>query len=143
MQLSFCDFHCPKFVLALLFPLLFCILPAGPTGGAAFAAEQNTAFVPFRINAPDAGEVTAMVDEALQRELADREFTMLAREEADDLLDYAGTWPPDLANIEMIAERTGYDYVAVGSLTRIADQLSIDIQVFDILTPGAVHSSYR
>jgi len=143
MQLSFCDFHCPKFVLALLFPLLFCILPAGPTGGAAFAAEQNTAFVPFRINAPDAGEVTAMVDEALQRELADREFTMLAREEADDLLDYAGTWPPDLANIERIAERTGYDYVAVGSLTRIADQLSIDIQVFDILTPGAVHSSYR
>ncbi|HHO47590.1 MAG TPA: outer membrane protein assembly factor BamA [Desulfobacteraceae bacterium] len=143
MQLSFCDFHCPKFVLALFFPLFACILLGGPTGRDACAAEQNTAFVPFRINAPDAREMTALVDEALQRDLAGREFAMLDREEAGTLLDYAGAWPPDLESIERIAERTGYDYVAVGSLTRLADQLSIDIQVFDILTPGAVHSSYR
>lgn len=141
MQLRY--FYCPKFVLTVFPPLFLLFLLGCLISPAASAAEQNTAFVPFRINAPDALEMATRVDEALQRELAERKFTMLSRDEADAILDYAGAWPPDLRTIETIAERTGYDYVAIGSLTQIGDQVSIDIQVFDILTPGATHSSYR
>jgi len=109
----------------------------------AAAAEQNTAFIPFKINAPDRLEMAKQADEALKKELNSKNFTMLSREEAVELIDYSGSWPPVPDVLTKISEMTGFDYVAVGSLTRIANQLSIDIQVFDVLTPNSPHSSYR
>lgn len=143
MQLPLRSSYCPKFVPTVFPPLFLFVLLGCLTCHSAWAAEQNTAFVPFKINAPDVREMAALADEALQRELGDRNFTMLSRPEAEKMLDYAGAWPPDQRTIETIAEKTGYDYVAIGSLTRIGEQISIDIQVFDILAPGAAHASYR
>jgi outer membrane protein insertion porin family len=135
--------YCPKFVLTV-FPRLFLLFFLGClTAHAALAAEQNTAFVPFKINAPDVLEMTARVDEAMQRELAGKNYTLLSRDEAQAIVNYAGAWPPDYRAIETIAEQTGHDYVAIGSLTQIGEQISIDIQVYDILAPGTVHASYR
>jgi outer membrane protein insertion porin family len=109
----------------------------------AFGAEQNTAFIPFKINAPNPQEMTLLTDEVLQKELAVKKFSMMPRSEAQNLVDYSGSWPPPSEILVKVAEKTGFDYVAVGTVTQIADQLSIDIQVFDILAPSAAHSSYR
>ena len=136
----------PSSVFALLnripavLPLLFllCLAASG-----ARAAEQNTAFVPFKINAATPQELAKKADEALQQELDAKKFTTLSRAEAGKLADYAGSWPPGPEVIARIAQQTGMDYVAIGTLTQIAEQLSIDIQVFDTLTAGAAHSSYR
>ncbi|MDW7773285.1 MAG: outer membrane protein assembly factor BamA [Desulfobulbaceae bacterium] len=107
------------------------------------AADQNTAFVPFKINAPNPRELGQQVDSILGEELQKKNLSMLTREQTAAIIDYAGSWPPVPEDIQKIAEQTGYDYVAVGSLTRIADQLSLDIQVFDVLSPGSPYSSYR
>lgn len=118
--------------------VLFCL-----AASSAFAAEQNTAFIPFKINAPNPQEMMRLTDSALQKVLAAKKLTMLSREDARGLVDYSGSWPPPSPILAGIAEKTGYDYIAIGTVTEIAGQLSIDIQVFDILTPDAAHSSYR
>ncbi len=107
------------------------------------AAEQNTAFVPFKINAQDSKSLALKADQLLQQELDARQFRMMSRQEAEALLDYTGTWPPEQKTLERIAAQTGFAYVAIGTLTRIGDLLSIDTQVFDMLSPGATHASYR
>ena len=109
----------------------------------ALAADQNTAFLPYKINAPDPLDMAKQADASLQKELESKALTMLSREEAAQIVDYDRSWPPVPEILTQIAEKTGYDYVAVGSLTRIADQLSLDIQVFDVLAPASPHSSYR
>lgn len=124
-------------VLAAL-AALFCLTPLTSP-----AADQNTAFIPFKINAPNPQELGQQVDSALRDVLEAKNLSMLSREEAAELVDYAGAWPPVPEDIQKIVEKTGYDYVAAGSLTLIADQLSLDIQVFDVLSPGSPHSSYR
>lgn len=108
-----------------------------------YAAEQNTAILPFKINAPNPVEMTRLADDALQKELGAKQFTMLPRDEASRFVDYQSAWPPPMEALATIAEKTGYDYVAVGTLTQIAGRISLDIQVFDILSPGVAHSSYK
>ena len=92
MQLSSCLINglksLPHFILASL--VLFSCLSSFD----AFAASQNTAFIPFKINAPNPQEMTLLADEALQKELATKKFAMLPRNEAQDLVNYAGAWPP-------------------------------------------------
>ena len=107
------------------------------------AATQNTAFIPFKINAPDTTETARQADELLQQALERKSLKMMPREEAIQLVDYRGTWPPVAETLTKISEQTGFDYVAVGSLTMIGDQVSIDVQVFDVLAPESPHSSYR
>jgi outer membrane protein insertion porin family len=141
MQLSSRFLNCLKTLsprIPACLAVFFCL-----AASSAFAAEQNTAFIPFKINAPHPQELMLLTDEALQKELAGKKFTMLPRDEARGLVDYSGTWPPPAAALGLVAEKTGFDYVAVGTVTQIAGQLSIDIQVFDLLAPGSAHSSYR
>ena len=130
-----------KWFPAALLPVLvlLCCLDVNGAG----AAGQNTAFVPFKINAANPQEMAKKADEALKQELGVKKFTPLSREEAAKLVDYAGSWPPGPEVIARVAQQTGQDYVAIGTLTQIAEQLSIDIQVFDTLTAGSAHSSYR
>ncbi|GAB4337575.1 MAG: outer membrane protein assembly factor BamA [Desulfobulbaceae bacterium] len=123
--------------------MLFLVFLSALTGSNVHAATQNTAFLPFKINAPNEAEMTRLADESLEKELSARNFTMLSREKAEQLVDYSGSWPPPSESLSRVAEATGFDYVAAGSLTLIAGQLSLDVQVFDTLTPGAAHSAYR
>ena len=107
------------------------------------AAEQNTVFLPLKINAQNRSQVAQQVDTALEAALAAKSFSMLSRAKAEQLVDYKGTWPPSASVLTRVADTAGFDYVAVGSLTMIGDQISVDMRVFDVLDPAAPYSSYR
>ena len=107
------------------------------------AAEQNTAFLPLKINAENSIQVAEQVDTALEAALADKGFSAVSRAKSREMVDYQGTWPPPAHVLAKVADSTGFDYVAVGSLTLIGDQISVDMRVFDVLAPATPHSSYR
>ena len=101
----------------------------------ASAVDQNTAFLPFQIIAQSVDEsLTAEVDDSLTSVLLRNNFLMLDRMQAEDLVDYS-KWPPDTRALDSIAEATGFDNVAAGSVTIIGSQISIDIKVYDVLNP--------
>jgi len=129
----------PLSIIALLSSLL--LLVCFCTG--ASAAKQNTAILPLKINAENSSQVARQVDAALKTALADQGFTMIPRAQAEKLVDYKGGWPPPARVLTRVADSTGYDYVAVGSLTRIGEQISVDMQVFDVLSPATPHAFYR
>jgi outer membrane protein insertion porin family len=101
----------------------------------ASAVDQNTAFLPFQIIAQTVDEnLTARVDDNLTNVLLLNNFQMLDRDQAEELVDYT-KWPPDTATLDSIAKATGLDSVAAGSVTIIGSQISIDVQVYDVLDP--------
>ncbi len=111
--------------------------------GASVLAAQNTAFVPLKINATDQVALEEIADKALERQLSAQNFTMLSRPEAKEIADYAASWPPPAVVLKALAKTEGVDYVAVGSLTKIGEQVSLDFLVFDVLAPDSPHTSYR
>lgn len=124
----------------LLLHIMLCALVVTP----AAAAGQNTTFLPAKINSAGNTEtLTTEADQALTAALASRGFTMLERGQAQQMLDYAGAWPPPVKELHKISQKTGQDYVAVGSVTAIGDQVSVDYQVYDLLESSPPHSSYR
>jgi len=123
---------------ALLFNAAIALLP-----GAAMAVEKNTAFLPFKINAPDAAQLASTADKALEQEVAAKKLTMMPRAQAEKLVDYHGAWPPPAAKLHAIAEAAGADYIVIGSLNKLGDRISVDCSIFDILAPKAPHSAYR
>ncbi len=132
-------FCCIPLLLGVLFFFAAVLTAVQPAG----AAEQNTAFLPLKINAENPARVGAQVDRAMEKVLAARGLTMIGREQAAKLVDYRGSWPPPASVLTKVADSAGVDYVAVGSLTMIGDQLSLDMQVFDVLSPAKPHSSFR
>ncbi len=112
--------------------LLLCIsIPAQ-------ALEQNTAFLPIKINSLERRDtLVEMVDSALRDALSKKHFVMLERFQAESLADYGGPWPPPIKTLQEIAKNTGFDHVAAGSLTVFGDQLSLDFKLFNPLSPSA------
>ena len=109
----------------------------------AAAVDQNTAFLPFQIIAQSVDEsLTAEVDDSLTSVLLRNNFQMLDRMQAEDLVDYS-KWPPDTRALDSIAEATGFDNVAAGSVTIIGSQISIDIKVYDVLNPENPRYFYK
>ncbi|MCI5144051.1 MAG: outer membrane protein assembly factor BamA [Candidatus Electrothrix sp. AR3] len=129
------------FSLSLWILLVFCwgIINAMPGR----AAEQNTVFLPLKINAEESVTLTEQVDDALKAVLAEKGFTLLSRIEAEKLIDYNGAWPPPVSVLSKAVESRGLDYAAVGSLTTIGGRISVDIQIIDLLEPKKSKSSYR
>lgn len=126
-------------VLLALFASIFLCFP-----GIAAAVEQNTSYLPLKINSPsNLPAITEQADSALSNALFPTSFSMMARTEAATLLDYSGTWPPEAKDLQKIATATGLDYVAVGSLTILGNQISIDYKVFDLLSPSSPKYYYR
>jgi len=120
-----------SFPLALL--VSFCLI----FPGFATAVEQNTTFLPLKINSPsNQTAIAEQADTALNDALLPTSFSMMDRAEAKTYLNYSGTWPPTPATLKKIAAATGLDYVAAGSLTVIGEQISIDYKVFDLLSPA-------
>ncbi|MBC8208562.1 MAG: outer membrane protein assembly factor BamA [Desulfobulbaceae bacterium] len=68
---------------------------------------------------------------------------MLPRKAAGQLLDYAGTWPPPAQALNELSQRTNKDYVAIGSLTLLGEQISLDYKIYDLLDPGAPKYLYE
>ena len=121
-------------VPALFF--LFCLMTLmGPDP--ALAIQQNTGFLPFRINSSRPGKLQKQADEVLARALAARKFSMIPRKQARALIDYSGPWPPPAAALRRVADKTGYDYIALGSLTRVGRGIEVDMMVVDVLNPKA------
>ena len=104
------------------------------------AAEQSIAFLPLSVISPQPDDAfTARVDSSLETVLAKEDMTMLQRSTAVQLVDY-NSWPPSSKVLESVAAETGRDNVAVGTLTIIGNQISIDFKVFDLLDPD--HPKY-
>jgi len=112
--------------------------------GFATAVEQNTTYLPLKINSPsNQTAITEQADSALSNALSPTSFSMMKRAEAEKLLNYSGTWPPELKDLQKIAAATGLAYVAAGSLTVIDEQISVDYKVYDLLSPDAPKYYYR
>ncbi len=103
----------------------------------ASAADNNTAFLPLKINTgKNPGALTSQADTALSRALAEHNLTPLSRSQAQSVANYQGSWPPPAETLQTIAAKSDTDNVAAGSLTQIGQQISIDIKVFDALSPS-------
>ncbi|WP_051309235.1 outer membrane protein assembly factor BamA [Desulfogranum japonicum] len=113
------------------------------TASIAQALEQNTAFLPLKINASAPDLLRQRADEALQKALLAKGFTMISRSQASSMANYTGTWPPKASLLSTIAGTSGYDYVATGSLTQLGERVSIDFSVFDLLQPQSPFTSFK
>lgn len=100
------------------------------------AKTQKTNFLPLHINSPgDAAEIAGRTDDALTEALTDTDMLFISRSQASALANYKGVWPPPAQTLVQIAERTNASNIAAGNLTVIGDQISIDIKLFDLLSP--------
>ncbi|MCI5222219.1 MAG: outer membrane protein assembly factor BamA [Candidatus Electrothrix sp. AR4] len=133
----------PVRLLSRFFFILLFSLWGICAAGMVFAAEQNTVFLPLKINAENSETVAQKVDISLEGALASKKWFMLSRLEAEELVDYSGVWPPSVSALSKVAESAGLDYVAVGSLTMLGEQISVDMQVIDLLKPETPHSFFR
>jgi outer membrane protein insertion porin family len=109
------------------------------------AEKPNTLVLPFKINTlTDKGRLTHTIDTALTKAIEAnpariRTFKMLPRTKAANIFDYATAWPPSHEALQEFGKDTATDviYVALGSLTKLGDSLSIDIKVYDLLDPSS------
>ncbi|TDB35966.1 MAG: outer membrane protein assembly factor BamA [Deltaproteobacteria bacterium] len=121
-----------KIVVALLF--LVVAQPIPPLAGVALGAgnEPNTVMVPPRINAPAGGEQLVVAsDKILQEVVRSKGMAMLSREEVQQKLGYEH-WPPKAEALKPLISSPAVNYVAVGSITKLGEQLSLDFVVYDI-----------
>ncbi|WP_163336978.1 outer membrane protein assembly factor BamA [Desulfopila sp. IMCC35008] len=134
-------FHQHRFSAPLVCAL-FLLLMTGPV--TATAAEQNTAFLPLKINSfKDNERITSMADVALLDALSQHDLLPVARNQAETIADYTGSWPPPPKLLQDVARLTGFENVAAGSLTMIGSQLSVDMKVFDLLAPSSPQYFFR
>ncbi len=117
--------------LALLLLLVFFqVLPA-------WSAGQKTSFLPLNVHSPtDAKMLQNTADSELQTALGATNITLIPRNDAEKLANYQGTWPPSAKILKELAEKTGSDNMAAGDLTLIGSKISIDIKLFDLLSPS-------
>jgi outer membrane protein insertion porin family len=109
------------------------------------AEKPNTLVLPFKINTfTDKARLSHTIDTALKKAIEAnparmRTFTMLPRTKAEKVFDYATAWPPSHETLQEFGSSTATDviYVAVGSLTKLGDSISIDIKVYDLLDPSS------
>ncbi len=130
----------------LTFPVLLCALLFNCIAflpDVSMALEQNTTFLPFKINAPDAANLAGKADKALEQEVGGKKLTLMPRSKAEKLVDYNGVWPPPASKLSAIAEAAGADYIVIGSLNKLGDRISVDCAIFDVLAPKAPHSAFR
>lgn len=113
--------------------LLFLIAPPPML---AHAENAITHFLPLSIKSPtDSQSLFEQVDGDLQKAISNTQIKQIARDKAVLMVDYQKNWPPSVVNLQKIAQKTGSDNLAVGTLTVIGKQLSIDVKLFDILSP--------
>ncbi|THB76039.1 MAG: outer membrane protein assembly factor BamA [Desulfobulbaceae bacterium] len=122
------------FHLSVLFLSILSLLFLSDNRPAA-ADDQTATYLPIQIIAPDGlAELQGRIDNAMRLELGKLGRSMIERGEALETL--SSTWPPTTEELSQIAAQTGADHVAVGTLTVIGTQLSLDFKVFDSLNPS-------
>jgi outer membrane protein insertion porin family len=128
------------FSLLLRVVVLICI---ACSPGVASALENNTLFLPFKINAPDVANTAVVADRALEQEVLAKGMRMIPRTQAEKAVNYGGVWPPSSAALARVAEASGADYVVVGSLNKLGNRISVDCSIIDVLAPQAPYSAFR
>jgi outer membrane protein insertion porin family len=116
----------------VLLPLLICLYaqPAWPAG-------QKTSFFPLNIHSPqDFATLQAKTDSDLRAALAATDIVLIPRGEAEKLANYQGPWPPSAKILQELADKTGSENLAAGDLTVIGTRMSIDIKLFNLLSPA-------
>jgi outer membrane protein insertion porin family len=114
----------------LLLLVFFHVLPA-------WSAGQKTSFLPMKVHtASDPKSLQAVADRELQTALSSTNIALIPRIDAEKLANYQGPWPPSATTLKDLAEKTGSDNMAAGDLTVIGSKISIDIKLFDLLSPG-------
>jgi len=115
----------------------FCVFTICIGSDTVLAEKQNTGFLPLKINSSRPAALQKEADATLARVLAEQGLKMIPRNKARSLIDYSGPWPPSASALRKVADKTGYDYVALGSLTRIGKGVELDMMVVDTLNPDA------
>ncbi len=118
--------------------LIIIVLLFGSTQHVLAVAQKKTLFLPLKVNSltTDA-TVTIEADKALSQALALNGYTLLSRSEAEQLLNYQAEWPPTPSTLRSIEAFSRFDNLAIGSLTVLGNQLSLDFKLFDLLSPMA------
>jgi outer membrane protein insertion porin family len=107
------------------------------------SAEQNTVFLPLKINAVGKGEeFTRQIDNIFNEILISKKQVPFARQKAAAVFDYT-SWPPPFEQLAKFSNTLKTDYVMVGSLTMLGQKLSIDLAVYDIHEAGAPQLFYK
>ncbi len=116
--------------------LLFFILSLPFLAISAQAIEQNTAFLPLKIDSKtNAAGLADSADKDLKSALEANNMTMLSRDRAQKMVNYDTAWPPTIQSLQHISELTGMKSVAAGTLTVLGNQISVDVKVFDSQAP--------
>jgi outer membrane protein insertion porin family len=120
----------PILYLAVLF-FFFCL--ASPV----LAGNSTTSFLPLKVNSPNDVEIIQKnADEDLHAALAESDIILLPRSEAKTLANYQGSWPPPVKELQELALKTDSDNLITGNLTLIGTQVSVDVKLFDLLSPN-------
>jgi outer membrane protein insertion porin family len=125
-----------RVLLSKKFLLLLLLLQLPMLSVSAEAFEQNTAFLPLKIDSKTtAVELAKSADAGLKAALDASNLSMVEREKAQKMVDYNAAWPPTEKDLKHISLLTGMNNVAVGTLTVLGNRISIDFKVFDSLDP--------
>ena len=116
--------------LALL--VLITLMSALPAG----AENGKISFLPLNVHSPyDAKAIESHTDSELRSVLATGGIPLIPRDEAEKLVDYRAAWPPPAKTLQEISDKIQVDNLAVGNLTVIGNKISIDVKLFDLLSP--------
>lgn len=103
----------------------------------ASAASGKIGFLPLNVHSPyEVEAITTRTDAELRSVLAATDIQPIPRDQAEKLLDYRAAWPPPAKALQEAAAKIQADNLAVGNLTVIGGKISIDLKLFDLLTPG-------
>ncbi|MDF1577251.1 MAG: outer membrane protein assembly factor BamA [Desulfobulbales bacterium] len=122
--------------MAVLFAALATFLLPVISAGAA-EPPATTVILPLKVNAEsEKDRLTGEVDRFMRIAAEKHGLAMLPRDEAvQEVL--AASWPPNMSSLESVPAVKRYDMIAVGSLTRLGDSLSLDMTVFEPADPAA------
>lgn len=100
------------------------------------AGVDNVYFAPLKITSLS-GDPTLpqRADAAYSSTLFNQGIVLVDRAEAEKLFDYQGEWPPPQKSLAKVDVLQDYAYLVTGSLTEIGGQISLDVKLFDLLSP--------
>lgn len=131
--------RCRQSVAETLFPRIlgFILLIFLATVPLSVQAASNASFLPLKISAPEgSGEYETTIDNLCKAAAGSAKIAFIERQKAGKLVDYQQSWPPPADILQKIADETGADNLAVGQLTMLGTQISIDVKLFDLLAPN-------
>ena len=121
-------------LVSFLIIVLLSSLEATTWAAQTASAGTDILFFPLKINTTEmSAEQIDKVDQALYQALSRRNIPLLSRAEAEKRLNYQAEWP---LPVEQIRAAVSNAYAAVGTLNKFGGKISIDLAVYDMLSPG-------